>query len=106
MFHIEPRAVSPMQPLHRLPQICIRSLQNAVMMIPQQSVRMDHDTVSFMHFRQQLKEMLSVAVDGEDLLPLDSASKDVVPSVLNVDPKGPSHITTSLHLSPVVKTNV
>ena len=59
-----------------------------------------------MHFRQQLKEMLTVAVGREDLLPFDSASKDVVLSVFDVDPKGPSHITNPPHPSRIVKANV
>jgi len=94
VLRVEPRRAAHVQPPQRPVRVRVRRLDEQMVMVLHQHVRVQDHAVAPGHLRQKLNEMLPVAVAAEDRPPPHPAGRDVIPSARSVMPQLSGHAAT------------
>jgi hypothetical protein len=91
---VEPPRVDPVQPLHALGDIRARGLDEEVVVIRHQAIRVAAPAKQLYHLFEQLEESEPVAGVGEDLLSAVSTTRYVVGRAGGLDARRARHLPT------------
>jgi len=96
---IEPGAVTAVEPLSGAAQVQLGQLHDQMIMVVHQDERVQPDSKTLDHFREQLAKVLSIPVVPENRPPLVAPPGQVIPSPDSFDPQWSGHAADSTLLS-------
>lgn len=91
---VESFRIHAVQPVHTTRDVCLRRLDQQVIVIRHQAIRMAHPSEEVDHLLNQLNEPEPVAGVDEDLLLAVSARCDVIRSAVSLKARRAGHLPT------------
>src|SRR5207253_823538 len=88
---IKPDTVADIEPLHRPAQIGLGRLNQQMIVIGHEHIRMEHHPKSFDLLGKQFTEMIAITVGAKDRLPFIPTGGDMIPTVRALDSRSTGH---------------